>query len=68
MTTKTTRGLLGTKLGMTQVWDEHNKLIPVTVVQAMWQRFTLIRVRRNVIWHGVRRETCVICAKMLGDG
>ena len=28
------KGLLGTKLGMTQVWDEDNKLIPVTVVQA----------------------------------
>jgi large subunit ribosomal protein L3 len=31
--TTTTQGLLGTKLGMTQVWDENNKLIPVTVVQ-----------------------------------
>ena len=31
--TKTTKGLLGTKLGMTQVWDENNKLIPVTVVE-----------------------------------
>ncbi|GAA1342810.1 50S ribosomal protein L3 [Arthrobacter roseus] len=28
------KGLLGTKLGMTQVWDENNRLIPVTVVQA----------------------------------
>ncbi|MDR8019823.1 50S ribosomal protein L3 [Nesterenkonia aerolata] len=28
------KGLLGTKLGMTQVWDEENNLIPVTVVQA----------------------------------
>ena len=26
--TKTTKGLLGTKLGMTQVWDENNKLVP----------------------------------------
>ena len=32
--TKTSKGLLGKKLGMTQVWDENNKLIPVTVVQA----------------------------------
>ena len=31
--TKTTKGLLGTKLGMTQVWDENNKLIPVTVIE-----------------------------------
>ncbi|WP_394939487.1 50S ribosomal protein L3 [Psychromicrobium sp. YIM B11713] len=28
------KGILGTKLGMTQVWDENNKLVPVTVVQA----------------------------------
>jgi large subunit ribosomal protein L3 len=27
-------GVLGTKLGMTQVWDENGKLVPVTVVQA----------------------------------
>ncbi len=32
--TKTQKGLLGTKLGMTQVWDENNKLVPVTVIQA----------------------------------
>jgi large subunit ribosomal protein L3 len=30
----TVTGLLGTKLGMTQVWDEAGKLVPVTVVQA----------------------------------
>ncbi len=28
------KGLLGTKLGMTQVWDENGKLVPVTVVKA----------------------------------
>jgi large subunit ribosomal protein L3 len=32
--TRNVKGLLGTKLGMTQVWDADNKLIPVTVVQA----------------------------------
>jgi large subunit ribosomal protein L3 len=32
--TRNVKGLLGTKLGMTQVWDENNKLIPVTVVKA----------------------------------
>ena len=31
--TKTTKGLLGKKLGMTQVWDANNKLVPVTVVE-----------------------------------
>lgn len=29
----TTTGLLGTKLGMTQVWDPTGKLVPVTVLQ-----------------------------------
>jgi large subunit ribosomal protein L3 len=28
------KGILGTKLGMTQLWDENNHVIPVTVVQA----------------------------------
>ena len=32
-TTKSVKGLLGKKLGMTQVWDENNKLVPVTVVE-----------------------------------
>jgi len=32
--TKNTRGLLGTKLGMTQTWDENNRVVPVTVIQA----------------------------------
>ncbi|WP_371405149.1 50S ribosomal protein L3 [Kribbella sp. NBC_00662] len=33
-TVKNTRGLLGTKLGMTQTWDENNRVVPVTVIQA----------------------------------
>ncbi|PIF03648.1 MAG: 50S ribosomal protein L3 [Propionibacterium sp.] len=28
------KGLLGTKLGMTQLWDDDNKVVPVTVIQA----------------------------------
>jgi large subunit ribosomal protein L3 len=28
------KGLLGEKLGMTQVWDTNNRLVPVTVIQA----------------------------------
>jgi large subunit ribosomal protein L3 len=31
---RNTRGLLGTKLGMTQTWDENNRIVPVTVIQA----------------------------------
>ncbi len=29
-----TKGILGRKLGMTQVWDDQNRMIPVTVIQA----------------------------------
>ena len=28
------KGILGAKLGMTQLWDENNRVVPVTVVQA----------------------------------
>ncbi|MDF9717531.1 50S ribosomal protein L3 [Nocardioides sp. ChNu-99] len=28
------KGLLGTKLGMTQTWDENNRIVPLTVVAA----------------------------------
>ncbi|GAB3624287.1 50S ribosomal protein L3 [Mariniluteicoccus endophyticus] len=28
------KGILGTKLGMTQLWDDNNKVVPVTVIQA----------------------------------
>ena len=29
-----TKGILGRKLGMTQVWDAENRVVPVTVIQA----------------------------------
>ncbi|MCX4686062.1 50S ribosomal protein L3 [Kitasatospora purpeofusca] len=31
---KQIKGILGEKLGMTQVWDENNRVVPVTVVKA----------------------------------
>ena len=34
MKTTTRKGLLGTKLGMTQVWDENARVVPVTVIEA----------------------------------
>jgi large subunit ribosomal protein L3 len=34
MSERSVKGLLGTKLGMTQVWDANNKVVPVTVIQA----------------------------------
>jgi len=44
-TTKTTKGLLGKKLGMTQVWDENNKLVPVTVVEITPNVVTQLRTQ-----------------------
>ena len=41
--TKTVKGLLGKKLGMTQVWDENNKLVPVTVIEVSTNVVTQIR-------------------------
>ena len=37
------KGLLGTKLGMTQLWDENNKIVPVTVVAAGTNVITQVR-------------------------
>ena len=34
MSERKLKGLLGTKLGMTQLWDENNRVVPVTVIQA----------------------------------
>ncbi len=34
MSNRKLKGLLGTKLGMTQLWDENNRVVPVTVIQA----------------------------------
>lgn len=34
MSDRQVKGILGTKLGMTQVFDENNRVIPVTVVKA----------------------------------
>jgi large subunit ribosomal protein L3 len=34
MLTRERKGILGEKLGMTQVWDEAGRLVPVTVVKA----------------------------------
>jgi large subunit ribosomal protein L3 len=37
------KGLLGTKLGMTQMWDENNRIVPVTVVAASTNVVTQVR-------------------------
>ena len=52
------KGLLGTKLGMTQLWDDSNKLVPVTVIQAGPCVVTQVRTP----------ETDGYCAVQLGFG
>jgi len=37
------KGLLGTKLGMTQLWDDNNRIVPVTVVAASTNVVTQVR-------------------------
>jgi large subunit ribosomal protein L3 len=37
------RGLLGTKLGMTQLWDENNRVVPITVISAASNVVTQVR-------------------------
>src|SRR5690606_31158210 len=41
--TKVSKGMLGTKLGMTQVWNEDGKLIPVTVIELAPNVVTQVR-------------------------
>ena len=38
------KGLLGTKLGMTQLWDENNRVVPVTVIAAATNVVTQVRL------------------------
>jgi large subunit ribosomal protein L3 len=45
--TATARGLLGRKIGMTQVWDADNKIVPVTVLAADTNVVTQIRTRET---------------------
>jgi large subunit ribosomal protein L3 len=43
MSDRQMKGILGTKLGMTQVFDENNRIVPVTVVKAGPNVVTQIR-------------------------
>ncbi|MDP9167034.1 MAG: 50S ribosomal protein L3 [Actinomycetota bacterium] len=48
------RGILGTKLGMTQVFDENNKVVPVTVVKAGPNVVTRIRTTERDGYNAVQ--------------
>lgn len=47
MTDRQITGILGKKLGMTQVFDENNRVVPVTVVQAGPNVVTQIRTQET---------------------
>jgi large subunit ribosomal protein L3 len=42
-----TKGVLGKKLGMTQVWDDNNNVVPVTVIEVSPNVVTQIRTVDN---------------------
>jgi large subunit ribosomal protein L3 len=46
-TNRNVKGLLGKKLGMTQAWDENNRLVPITVVEAGSNVITQIKTLEN---------------------
>jgi len=54
MTERQVTGILGTKLGMTQVFDENNRVVPVTVVQAGPNVVTQVRTPANDGYHAVQ--------------
>ena len=51
------KALLGTKLGMTQVWDEAGRLVPVTVVQVGTNVVTQVRTAETDGYSAVQLAT-----------
>jgi large subunit ribosomal protein L3 len=51
---KNVKGLLGTKLGMTQTWDENNRIVPVTVVAAGTNVVTQVRTADKDGYHAIQ--------------
>jgi large subunit ribosomal protein L3 len=47
MSDRQVKGILGTKLGMTQVFDEQNRVVPVTVVKAGPNVVTQVRTQEK---------------------
>ena len=56
------KGILGEKLGMTQVWDENNRVVPVTVVKAGPCVVTQVRTPEN---DGVKHANARIGGKII---
>jgi large subunit ribosomal protein L3 len=63
MSDRKVKGLLGTKLGMTQLWDENNRVVPVTVVAAGPCVVTQVRTADNDGYSAVQLGFGAIKAK-----
>ena len=48
------KGLLGTKLGMTQLWDDNNRVVPVTVIAAGTNVVTQVRLPETDGYHAIQ--------------
>src|SRR3954451_22551209 len=59
------KGLLGTKLGMTQLWDANNRVVPVTVVQAGPCVVTPVRTPRSAGYNAVQLDCGPVKAKQV---
>jgi large subunit ribosomal protein L3 len=57
---RSVKGVLGEKLGMTQVWDADNRLVPVTVVKAGPCVVTQVRNADNDGYAAVQIAYCAI--------
>ena len=64
-TERTAKGLLGTKLGMTQLWDANNRIVPVTVVQAGPCVVTQVRTAETDGYSAVQLGFGAVKAKQL---
>jgi large subunit ribosomal protein L3 len=60
MSDRQVRGVLGTKLGMTQLWDADNRIVPVTVVKVEPNVVTQIRTTTVDGYEAVQLATTAI--------
>ena len=60
MSDRQLRGVLGTKLGMTQLWDDGNRLVPVTVVRVEPNVVTQVRTASTDGYEAVQLAAQVV--------
>ncbi len=65
MSERIVKGILGTKLGMTQLWDDDNKIVPVTVIQAGPCVVTQVRTPENDGYSAVQLGYGAVKAKKI---